>query len=96
MRQLQVKAKGRRREKEVELVKDHSSRNKFCSFLMLFNSLFNMPQQRQLLPSVTKDDIADVLLNAKNIQLKQKIDATVIDIRESLNSFVPLMFNVKT
>ena len=55
-----------------------------------------MPQQRQLLPSVTKDDIADVLLNAKNIQLKQKIDATVIDIRESLNSFVPLMFNVKT
>ena len=53
-------------------------------------------QQKQLLPSSTKDDIADVLLDAKNIQLKQKIDVAVIDIRESLSSFVPLMFNVKT
>ena len=41
--------------------------------------LFNM-QHEQLLPSVTEDDITDVILDAKNIQLKQKIDGAAIDI----------------
>ena len=37
-------------------------------------------QHKQLPPSATEIDITDVLLDAKNIQVHQNIDGTVIDI----------------
>ena len=35
---------------------------------------------KMLLPSTTEDDTTDVLLDAEQIKLKQRIDANVIDI----------------
>ena len=61
--------------------KDNPSQNKF--YMLLFNSyivkLFNT-QHKRLLPSATEDDITDVILDPKNIRLKQNIDGAVIDI----------------
>ena len=74
MQQLQVKAKGQTWKKAVvcKSVKDHWSQNKFYIV-----KLFNM-QNKQLFLSATEDDITDVVLDAKNFQLKQTIDGIVI------------------
>ena len=37
-------------------------------------------EHKQLLPSATEYDVIDVLLEAKNSQLKQKIDGAIIAI----------------
>ena len=37
-------------------------------------------EHKQLLPSSTEDDVIDDLLEAKNTQLKQKIDGAIIAI----------------
>ena len=35
---------------------------------------------KKLLPSITEDDITDVVLDAEHIKIKQSIDINVIDI----------------
>ena len=63
------------------MVKDHSGQIKVYVSLFHFNivKLLYM-EHKQLLPSATEYDVIDVLLEAKNTQLKQKIDGAIIAI----------------
>ena len=49
------------------------------SILTLLNYL-TCSTTEQLLPLATEDDIIDVLLDAKNVQLREKVDDAAFDI----------------